>query len=68
MTEMIKLRNDLKAVGNNLNQSVKKLHTLNEISEFKTWVIINETHQKILQQKVDEIKSKINKISDAWLQ
>lgn len=68
MTEMIKLRNELKAIGNNVNQSVKKLHTLDQISEFKTWIIINEKHQKSLLEKVEEIKSKINKISDAWLQ
>jgi hypothetical protein len=67
MTEMIRLRNELKSIGNNLNQSVKKLHTLEQISEFKTWIIINETHQKILEKKVDEIKEKINQISDAWL-
>jgi len=68
MTEMIRLRNELKAIGNNLNQSVKKLHTLNQISEFKTWLIANEIHQKVLAEKVDEIKSKINQISDKWLQ
>ena len=68
MTEMINLRNELKAIGNNLNQSVKKLHTLNQISEFKTWLIANEIHQKVLAEKVDEIKSKINQISDKWLQ
>jgi len=68
MTEMIKLRNELKAIGNNLNQSVRKLHTLNQISEFETWLIVNETYQRILAEKVDEIKSKINQISDKWLQ
>lgn len=68
MAEMITLRNELKAIGNNVNQSVRKLHTLNQISEFKTWIILNETHQKNLLEKVEEIKSKINKISDAWLQ
>ena len=68
MTEMINLRNELKAIGNNLNQSVKKLHTLNQISEFKSWLVTNEMHQKILAEKVDEIKSKINQISDKWLQ
>jgi len=68
MTEMISLRNELKSIGNNLNQSVKKLHTLEQISEFKAWIIINEKHQQILEKKVDEIKAKINQISDAWLQ
>ena len=68
MTEMISLRNELKSIGNNLNQSVKKLHTLEQISEFKAWIIINEMHQQILAKKVDEIKEKINQISDVWLQ
>jgi hypothetical protein len=68
MTEMIRLRNELKSIGNNLNQSVKKLHTLEQISEFKAWIIINEKHQQILEKKVDEIKAKINQISDVWLQ
>ena len=68
MTEMIGLRNELKSIGNNLNQSVKKLHTLEQISEFKAWIIINEKHQQILEKKVEEIKAKINQISDVWLQ
>lgn len=68
MTEMIRLRSELKAIGNNLNQSVKKMHTLNQISEFKTWLIANGMYQKILSEKVEEIKSKINQISDKWLQ
>jgi len=68
MTEMIRLRNELNAIGNNFNQSVKKLHTLNQIHDFKSWLILNEDNQKILLQKVEEIKSKINQISDKWLQ
>ena len=68
MTEMIRLRNELKAIGNNLNQSVKKLHSFNQISEFKAWLISNKIYQKILVEKMDEIKSKINQISDKWLQ
>ena len=68
MTEMIRLRNELNAIGNNFNQSVKKLHTLTQFNEFKTWLIVNEENQKILLQKVQEIKSKINQISDRWLQ
>ena len=68
MTEMITLRNELNAIGNNFNQSVKKLHTLTQFQEFKTWIILNENSQKILLEKVEEIKSKINQISDKWLQ
>jgi hypothetical protein len=68
MTEMIKLRNELNAIGNNVNQSVKKLHTLHQIDEFKNWLILNENDKKNLMEKVNEIKSKINQFSDAWLQ
>jgi hypothetical protein len=68
MTEMIRLRNELNAIGNNFNQAVKKLHTLNRLTEFKTWLILNENNQKILLEKVEEIKLKINQISDKWLQ
>ena len=68
MTEMIKLRNELNKVGNNFNQSVKKLHTLEQIFEFKSWLITNETDKKMLFKKIDEIKLKISQISDKWLQ
>jgi hypothetical protein len=68
MTEMIRLRNELNAIGNNFNQSVKKLHTLNELQEFRKWLNLNETNQKNLLEKTEEIKSKINQISDKWLQ
>ncbi len=68
MAEMIKLRNELNAIGNNFNQSVKKMHTLNHLQELKTWLVLNEDNQKILLEKVNEIKSKINQISDKWLQ
>jgi hypothetical protein len=68
MTEMIRLRNELSAIGNNFNQSVKRLHTLSQLQEFKSWLTLSENNQKNLFQKIDEIKSKINQISDKWLQ
>ena len=68
MAEMIRLRNELNAIGNNLNQSVKKLYMLSQIHEFRNWIISNENRTKILFEKVDEIKNKINQISDKWLQ
>jgi len=68
MTEMIMLRNELSAIGNNFNQSVKNLHTLNEVEDIKRWLILNENSKQNLLKKVEEIKSKINQISDKWLQ
>lgn len=68
MAEMILLRNELSSIGNNFNQAVKKLHTLDQIAEFKFWITSYETEKKILFNKVEEIKNRINKIADEWLQ
>lgn len=68
MGEIIRLRNELKAIGNNLNQAVKKLHTLNQIPEFRNWIISHQLEQKILLGKIEEIKKYTQKISEKWLQ
>jgi hypothetical protein len=68
MAELILLRNELNAIGNNLNQVVKKLHLIQSVTEFKTWFLINETVQASLLRKVEEIKSRINQFSDKWSQ
>lgn len=68
MAEAIKLRNELNGIGNNLNQVVKKLHTLYQIQEFRNWLIAYELEKKILLNKVDEIKNHIQKICEKWLQ
>ena len=68
MAEMIRLRGELNAIGNNFNQAVKKLHTLHQITDFKHWLISYELEKKILFNKVDEIKKHIQKFAESWLQ
>jgi len=68
MAEMILLRNELNAIGNNFNQTVKRLHALQQIDEIKTWLLLNETARQIIVSKITEIKSKINQIDSQWLQ
>ncbi|SRR6266540_4343982 len=68
MAELIALKDELNAIGNNYNQMVKRLHSLNHISEIKSWLQLNESARKILINKVDEIKFKIYSINDQWLQ
>jgi hypothetical protein len=55
---MILLRSELNSKGNNFNQSVKRLHTLDEFRDIKTWAILNEKSREILFKKVNEIKEK----------
>ncbi len=68
MAEMIRLRNELHPVGNNFNQAVKRLHTLEKIPEFKSWLLLYEASRKLLLEKVENIKQKIAQFSDKWLQ
>ena len=68
MAEMILLRGELNTIGNNYNQVVKMLHSLQHFSEIKAWLILNESSKQILLKKVEEIKVKINQINEQWLQ
>ncbi len=68
LTKMIGLKNELSAVGKNFNQLVKKLQSLDHISDIKMWAALNETSKKILEQKVEEIRQKLYQIYEQWLQ
>lgn len=67
MAEMILLRNELKAIGNNINQAVKKLHTSANNTELKYWTQQVVNSREVLFQKMDEINLKIASTSDQWL-
>jgi len=68
LEEMILLKKELNAIGNNFNQAVHKLHTLDHVSEIKTWAILNESTKNIFMQKVEEIIIKMSQIYEQWLQ
>ncbi len=52
MAEMMLLRNELNGLGNNFNQAVKKLNSLQQIPDFRNWIITFEIEKKILFNKV----------------
>jgi len=68
MEEIILLKQELNAIGNNFNQAVKKLHTLKQIPEFRGWLITNEATQQQLQHHTELIQQRISQMSDQWLQ
>lgn len=68
LKEMIRLKKELNAVGNNFNQTVHKLHTLDKIQEFRTWIqFYNDLHKSVVS-KVEEISLKVNRLYEQWLQ
>lgn len=68
LAEMVNLKNELNAIGNNFNQSVKRLHTLDQVDEMKAWVLLNEVSKQSLFRKIEEIKSRIIQLHEQWLQ
>ena len=66
LSAMIELKNELNSIGNNLNQAVKKLHTLHDIPEFKIWLFLHEKDIKNGLQKIEEIKIKLIQIGERW--
>ncbi|HRO86252.1 MAG TPA: plasmid mobilization relaxosome protein MobC [Niabella sp.] len=68
LLDMLGLKKELNAIGNNFNQAVHKLHILDEIPEFRVWVQQYDGLQKALNSKVDEIKLRMNQLYEQWLQ
>jgi len=68
MAELIKLRSELNAIGNNFNQAVRKLHLLNQTGQLQAWIIRYEIDNERLLQSIQSIEQLINKMADLWLQ
>jgi hypothetical protein len=68
LTAMVPFKNELNAIGKNLNQAVKKLHSIGHSDEGKIWLYLNSKMIEEIHEKMQEIKSKINQSYERWLQ
>lgn len=68
LEEFLLLRKEINAIGNNFNQLVHKLYTLDSIPEIRTWAIMNESSKKSFMNKVAEIGEKMSKIYEILAQ
>jgi hypothetical protein len=68
LTELIHLKRELNAIGNNLNQAVKKLHSLETSAQDYRWLENFERVTSNYLELVQKINSKIVQISDQWSQ
>ena len=62
LKEMLLLKKELNAIGNNFNQAVHKLHMLDKIPEFRTWILKYDDLQKRLMEKTEEISNRMEEI------
>lgn len=68
LSEMIRLKNELNAIGNNFNQAVHRLHTFDKIPEIKLWLLQTEMLRQTFMKKVEEIRVKMIQIHEQWSQ
>ena len=68
MREMLALKSELNAIGNNINQAVHKLHMLDRIPEFRSWIRQYETVHQQFKLTSDEIMTRCNQIHRLWSQ
>lgn len=62
LSALNRLSRELSAIGNNFNQTVHKLHTLDHVQDIKIWAEMTESGRQNLLRKVDEIRQSLNEI------
>jgi hypothetical protein len=68
LRDMLELKKEISAIGNNYNQAVKKLHILEKIPEFRSWILMHEKDRMAFLTKVTQIQTRVQQLYDQWLQ
>ena len=63
---MAALTRELNSIGNNINQTVKRLHTLRE-GEVVGWTARYSSESEQLLNKITEVKALLNTMAERWL-
>jgi hypothetical protein len=66
LSEMETLNKELNAIGNNINQMAKRIHTI-QLPEMASWLLQFDKLSKEYFIKMDEVKSMLGKLSERWL-
>jgi len=66
LADMIALRKELNAIGNNFNQAVHRLHTLHIVPEIQHWLLLNEQDKTQLFRQIETISNRINQLYKQW--
>jgi MobC-like protein len=66
LADMLSLKRELNAIGNNFNQAVHRLHTLTFVPDIQHWVTINEQDKTQLFRQIEAINNRINQLHKQW--
>jgi hypothetical protein len=66
LESIIQLKKEMNAIGNNINQSVKRLHKMEHLIEIKAWMQLHEQHRNRLYELIELINQKLDKSLSQW--
>lgn len=66
LAEMSVLNKELNAIGTNINQMAKRMHTI-QFPEMPSWLLQFDRLSKEYFIKMDEVKGVLGKLSEGWL-
>lgn len=67
MAEITRLRNELKAIGTNLNQAAKKLNALYLVKDMEQWLQRFQVDKQSLEKDIEGIETEVKKLVRKWL-
>eukprot|EP01132_Coremiostelium_polycephalum_P021026 gene21026-24987_t len=67
IVEFSSLVKTLNGLANNFNQSVHKLHTLDKIPQFQTWLTAHNQDKEALFQSIEIVRDYLKETSVKWL-
>ncbi|MDR3715855.1 MAG: plasmid mobilization relaxosome protein MobC [Puia sp.] len=68
LTDMLQLKKELNQIGNNFNQAVHQLYTLERLGDFEHWILTNEQDKARLFGQIEIILSRVEKLYALWSQ
>jgi hypothetical protein len=68
LEELILLRRELNAVGNNLNQAMRNINAAHGNADVKLWMNLLTTITSRVEPAINQIKEQMNKYADLWSQ
>jgi len=68
MAELVLLKKELNAIGVNVNQATRRLHTLDYLPQMQGWLVQWERDKQLLFEQLGAIKDQLAKVEEQWLQ
>lgn len=66
LEELARIRSELSAAGNNFNQAVKKLHTMENANQVHHWLLTYQSQQLQLLKQIEHVNRYIKILADIW--